>query len=123
MFNFIKWAAILEFFRANSKILKRIIIFLSTFFILNIFYSKWETVLLNTNADALFYLLVIYSTIIFSMFIWVLFSLPFFTSFAKSKKTNEVKRSFDTRSYDYEKIRDVKKFPTLKSSNERLLED
>ena len=123
IFNLIKWASIVAFIQANSKITKRIVIFVASFYILNTFYSKWETMLLELNPDSLLYLLIAYTLIIFFMFIWVLFSLPFFSSFSKSKKVLEVRQSIDSRSYDYEKIRDVKKFPKLKSSKEFILKD
>ena len=123
MFNFIKWASIAAFIQANSKITKRLVIFIISFYILNTFYSKWETVLLELNPDSLFHLLIIYTLVIFIMFVWVLFSLPFFSSFSKSNKALEVRKSIDSKSYDYEKIRDVRKFPKLKSSNERSLQD
>ena len=123
MFNLIKWASIVAFIQANSKITKRIVIFVASFYILNTFYSKWETMLLELNPDSLLYLLIAYTLIIFFMFIWVLFSLPFFSSFSKSKKVLEVRQSIDSRSYDYEKIRDVKKFPKLKSSKEFIIKD
>jgi hypothetical protein len=123
MFNFIKWASIAAFIQANSIITKRIVIFIISFYILNTFYSKWEILLLELNPNSLFYLLITYTLVIFFIFVWVLFSLPFFNSFSKSKKVLEVRNSIDTKSYDYEKIRDVRKFPKLKSSNERSLQD
>ena len=123
MIKLLTRASIAAFIYANAKIFTRIIILIIAFISLNTFYSKWETLLLATNPEKLVYLLGIYSFIIFTLLIWVIISLPFFTSFTKSVKTLEVKKSIKNRSYDYEKIADVRSHPVLKSFNKRKLED
>jgi len=123
MIKLISRAAITTFIYANANIVLRIIIFFAIFFCLNIFYSKWETLLITTSPDSLFYLLVAYTLIIFMLLIWVISSFPFFSSFARSKKTLEIKKSIQERSNEYEKIRDVRLHPELKSTSRKSLED
>lgn len=123
MIKLLTRASIAAFIYANARIFTRILVLVISFICLNAFYSKWETLLLATNPDNLIYLLSGYSFIIFLLLIWVLISLPFFSSFSKSVKTLEVKKSIKNRSHDYEKIRDVRSHPVLKSSNKRKLED
>jgi hypothetical protein len=123
MIKLLTRASIAAFIYANARIFTRILVLVISFICLNIFYSKWETLLLATNPDNLIYLLSGYSFIIFLLLIWVLISLPFFSSFSKSIKTLEVKKSIKNRSHDYEKIRNVRSHPVLKSSNKRKLED
>lgn len=54
---------------------------------------------------------------------WFFSSLSLFSSFGRSKKTLEVKKSIAERSDQYSKIKDVKLYPKLKSINIRSLED
>ena len=123
MIKILTKAAISAFIYANASIFIRILIFTSTFFCLNIFYTKWENLLLVTNPDSLFYLLSIYSLLIFSLLLWVISSFPFFSSFSKAKKTVEIKKSIRERSDEYERIRDIRLHPKLKSSSSKILED
>lgn len=123
MIKFLTKASIAAFIYANARIFTRITVLVIAFLCLNTFYSKWETLLLATNPEKLIYLLSIYSFIIFLLLIWVIVSLPFFSSFSKSKKNLEIKKSIDNRSHDYEKIRDVRSYPVLKSIKERTLEE
>ncbi len=123
MLKFFTKAAITSFILANSIIVVRVIIFLLTFFCLNIFYTKWETLLLATDPAKLIYLLTIYTLILLMLLIWVIASFPLFTSLKGSKKTIEVKKSIKERSNDYEKIKDVKNYPVLKSHIQKKLED
>lgn len=116
-------AAITAFIYANSTIFIRLFILILSFVFLNIFYSKWENLLLVTNPDVLFYLLCIYSLIILILMTWFFSSLSLFSSFGRSKKTLEVKKSIAERSDQYSKIKDVKLYPKLKSINIRSLED
>jgi len=122
MMKLISRAALTAFIYANANIFLRIAIFISSFFCINLFYTKWEKLLLTSYPDTLFYLLSLYTLIIAILLIWVILSFPFFSSFAKSKKTLEVKKSFQDRSHEYNKIRDVKLHPKLKSSSEKSLE-
>ena len=123
MLRFLSKAALTAFLYANSIIVIRLLIFSLTFFCLNTFYTKWETLLLATDPNKLIYLLIIYSSILLIMLVWVIYSFPLFTSFAKSKKAFEIKKSINERSDEYEKIKDVRIYPTLKSNTQKTLEE
>lgn len=123
MMKFISRAALIAFIYANANIFFRLAIFLLSFFCLNIFYTKWENLLLVTNPDNLFYLLSSYTLVIFILLIWALSSFTLFSSFTRSKKTMEVKKSIKERSDEYNKIRDVRLYPKLKSSMAKSLDD
>ena len=121
--KFLSKTAITAFILANVNIFIRLTILVLSFVFLNIFYTKWENLLLETNPDILFYLLCIYSLIILVLIIWFFSSLSLFSSFSRSKKTLEVKKSIAERSDQYSKIKDVRLYPKLKSSTVRSLED
>ncbi len=123
MIKFISRAALIAFIYANTTIILRLAIFLTSFFCLNIFYTKWENLLLLSNPDSLFILLSLYNLIIFILMLWFFLSLPFFSSISRSKKTLEVRKSIADRSDQYSKIKDVRLYPKLKSSINKSLEE
>tara|TARA_B100001093_G_C26055959_1_gene688406 strand:- start:28 stop:402 length:375 start_codon:yes stop_codon:yes gene_type:complete len=123
MIKILTKGAIYAFIYANATIFTRVIIFAIIFFCLNIFYTKWENLLLITNPGSLFYLLIVYSFLIFILLLWVISSFTFFSTFSKAQKTVEIKKSIKERSNEYEKIRDVRLHPKLKSSSTKILED
>tara|TARA_B100000780_G_scaffold259831_1_gene211125 strand:+ start:1079 stop:1450 length:372 start_codon:yes stop_codon:yes gene_type:complete len=123
MIKFLTKAAITSFIFANSIIVMRMTIFLITFVCLNIFYTKWETLLLATDPSKLIYLLTAVTVILLILLIWVIASFQLFVSPKGSKKTIEIKKSIKERSNDYEKIKDVQAYPILKSHTQKKLED
>ncbi len=112
---------IVAFIGANAKIFFRLTISIAIIFISNILYSKYEALLLITNPEKLFIPLYIFTAIIITLIMWTLLSLKWFSSFSEAKKKLEVKNSFKDKPDDYEKIRDVSKYPKLRTSKNRIL--
>ena len=111
------------FIGANTKILFRLIVSTLIIFIFNVLYSKYEALLLITNPEKLFIPLYIYTTIIITLIIWTLLSLKSFASFREAEMKLEIKNSFKNKPDEYEKIKDVTKYPNLKTRKERILND
>ena len=112
---------IAAFIGANTKILFRLIASTLIIFIFNVLYSKYEALLLITNPEKLFIPLYVYTTIIITLIIWTLLSFKSFASFREAEKKLEIKNSFKNKPDEYEKIKDVAKYPNLKTIKEDIL--
>ncbi len=114
---------IAAFIGANSKIFFRLFLSSAIIFISNLLYSKYEALLLLTNPEKLFIPLYIYTTIVVLLIIWTLLSFKWFSSFKEAEKQLEVENSFKDKPNEYEKIRDVSKYPKLKSFKDKVVND
>ena len=114
---------IAAFIGANSKIFFRLTVSSTIIFISNLLYSKYEALLLLTNPEKLFIPLYIYTAIAISLIIWSLLSFKWFSSFKEAEKQLEVENSFKDKPDEYEKIRDVSKYPILKSFKDKVVND
>lgn len=112
---------IAAFIGANSRIFFRLSVSSAIIFICNLLYSKYEALLLLTNPEKLFIPLYIYTAIAISLIVWSLLSFKWFSSFKEAEKQLEVENSFKEKPDDYEKIRDVTKYPKLKTKKEDIL--
>ncbi len=112
---------IAAFIAANSRIFFRLSVSSAIIFICNLLYSKYEALLLLTNPEKLFIPLYIYTAIAISLIIWSLLSFKWFSSFKEAEKQLEVENSFKEKPDDYEKIRDVTRYPKLKTKKEDIL--
>ena len=112
---------IATFIAANAKILFRLVVSSAVIIVFNALYSKYEALLLATNPEKLFIPLYIYTAIIISLIVWTLLSFKWFSSFKEAGKQLEVENSFKDKPNDYEKIRDVTRYPKLKTKKEDIL--
>ena len=113
---------IAAFIGANSKIFFRLTVSSTIIFISNLLYSKYEALLLLTNPEKLFIPLYIYTAIVISLIVWTLLSLKWFSSFKEAEKKLEVSNSYKNKPDDYERIKDVMKYPKLKTHKQKILE-
>tara|TARA_B100000287_G_scaffold354734_1_gene345083 strand:- start:773 stop:1144 length:372 start_codon:yes stop_codon:yes gene_type:complete len=114
---------IAAFIAANAKILFRLVVSSAIILIFNVLYSKYEALLLATNPEKLFIPLYIYTAIVISLIVWTLLSFKWFSSFREAEKKIEVENSFKDKPDEYEKIRDVSKYPILKSFKDKVVSD
>ena len=114
---------IAAFIAANSRIFFRLSVSSAIIFICNLLYSKYEALLLLTNPEKLFIPLYIYTAIAISLIIWSLLSFKWFSSFKEAEKQLEVENSFKDKPNEYEKIRDVSKYPKLKTRKDSIIND
>ncbi len=114
---------IAAFIAANTKILYRLFVSSAIILIFNVLYSKYEALLLATNPEKLFIPLYIYTAIVISLIVWTLLSFKWFSSFREAEKKLEVENSFKDKPDEYEKIRDVSKYPILKSFKDKVVND
>ena len=114
---------IAAFIVANAKILFRLVVSSAIILIFNVLYSKYEALLLATNPEKLFIPLYIYTAIVISLIVWTLLSFKWFSSFREAEKKLEVENSFKDKPDEYEKIRDVSKYPILKSFKDKVVSD
>ena len=112
---------IAAFIAANSRVFFRLSVSSAIIFICNLLYSKYEALLLLTNPEKLFIPLYIYTAIAISLIVWSLLSFKWFSSFKEAEKQLEVENSFKEKPDDYEKIRDVTRYPKLKTKKEDIL--
>tara|TARA_B100001250_G_scaffold397940_1_gene405613 strand:+ start:170 stop:538 length:369 start_codon:yes stop_codon:yes gene_type:complete len=119
--GFLTKFGIAAFIGANAKIFFRLIISIAIIFIANLLYSKYESLLLATNPERLFIPLYIYTIIVISLIVWTLLSFKWFSSFREAEKKLEIKNSFKNKPDKYEKIKDVTKYPNLKTIKEDIL--
>ena len=113
---------ITAFIGANSKIFFRLTVSSTIIFISNLLYSKYEALLLLTNPEKLFIPLYIYTAIVISLIVWTLLSLKWFSSFKEAEKKLEVSNSYKNKPEDYERIKDVMKYPKLKTHKQKILD-
>ena len=119
-----KWllrAGLVAFISANSKIFFRAGVSAVIIFIGNLLYNKFEALLLITNPQMLFIPLFLFVTTTILLILWTLISLKQFSSFAESKKIDEVKKSFENKPKSFEDLADIKKYPTLKTKAGSIL--
>ena len=109
------------FIGANAKIIFRLFTSITVIFIFNILYSKYEAILLLTNPEKLFIPLYIFTAITISLIIWTLLSFKWFSSFREAEKKLEITNSFKNKPDDYEKIRDISKYPKLQTRKDKSL--
>ena len=114
---------IAAFIAANTKILFRLVVSSAIILIFNVLYSKYEALLLSTDPEKLFIPLYIYTAIVISLIVWTLLSFKWFSSFREAEKKLEVENSFKDKPDEYEKIRDVSKYPILKSFKDKVVSD
>ena len=114
---------IAAFIGANAKIFFRLIISVLIIFVMNLLYSKYEVLLLATSPEKLFIPLYIYTALVAILIIWTLLSFKWFSSFKEAAKKIEVTNSFKNKPDDYEKIRDVSKYPKLKTRKDEILSE
>ena len=114
---------IAAFIGANAKIFFRLIVSVLIIFVMNLLYSKYEVLLLATSPEKLFIPLYIYTALVAILIIWTLLSFKWFSSFKEAAKTLEVTNSFKNKPDDYEKIRDVSKYPKLKTRKDEILSE
>tara|TARA_B100000965_G_scaffold227591_1_gene190491 strand:+ start:117 stop:485 length:369 start_codon:yes stop_codon:yes gene_type:complete len=119
--GFLTKFGIAAFIGANAKIFFRLIISIAIIFIANLLYSKYESLLLATNPERLFIPLYIYTIIVISLIVWTLLSFKWFSSFREAEKKLEIRNSFKNKPDKYEKIKDVTKYPNLKTIKEDIL--
>ena len=112
---------IAAFIGANSKIFFRLSASSAIIFICNLLYSKYEALLLLTNPEKLFIPLYIYTAIVISLIVWTLLSFKWFSSFREAEKQLAVENSFKDKPDEYEKIRDISKFPKLRTKKDDIL--
>jgi H+/Cl- antiporter ClcA len=119
-----KWllrVGLVAFIAANSKIFFRAGASAVIIFIGNLLYNKFEALLLITNPQMLFIPLFLFVTTTILLILWTLISLKQFSSFAESKKIDEVKKSFENKPQSFEDLSDIKKHPKLKTKADKLL--
>ena len=119
-----KWlirVGLVAFISANSKIFFRTGASAVIIFIGNLLYNKFEALLLITNPQMLFIPLFLFVTTTILLILWTLISLKQFSSFAESKKIDEVKKSFENKPQSFEDLSDIKKHPKLKTKADKLL--
>ena len=119
-----KWllrAGLVAFISANSKIFFRAGVSAVIIFIGNLLYNKFEALLLITNPQMLYIPLFLFVTTTILLILWTLFSLKQLSSFAESKKIDEVKKSFENKPQSFEDLSDIKKHPKLKTKADKLL--
>jgi|TARA_B110000438_G_scaffold161475_1_gene154695 H+/Cl- antiporter ClcA len=119
-----KWllrVGLVAFIAANSKIFFRTGASAVIIFIGNLLYNKFEALLLITNPQMLFIPLFLFVTTTILLILWTLISLKQFSSFAESKKIDEVKKSFENKPQSFEDLSDIKKHPKLKTKADKLL--
>ncbi|MDC1475666.1 hypothetical protein N8472_04615 [Gammaproteobacteria bacterium] len=119
-----KWllrVGLVAFIAANSKIFFRAGASAVIIFIGNLLYNKFEALLLITNPQMLFIPLFLFVTTTILLILWTLISLKQFSSFAESKKIDEVKKSFINKPQSFEDLSDIKKHPKLKTKADKLL--
>ena len=120
--NFLAKLGIAAFVGANARIFFRLSISSIIFFVINSLYNKYESLFLATNPDKLYIPLFIYTAIIVILILWTLISLKWFTSFKDSQEKLEIMKSFKNKDSEYEKIKDVSKFPKLKRTIDKILD-
>tara|TARA_B100000530_G_scaffold276339_1_gene189347 strand:- start:112 stop:483 length:372 start_codon:yes stop_codon:yes gene_type:complete len=112
---------IAAFVGANAKIFFRLVISISIIFIVNLIYTKYESLMLTTNPEKLFIPLYIFTAIVILLIIWTLSSFKLFSSFSEAEKKLEVTNSFKNKPDEYEKIKDVTRYPKLKTKKVDIL--
>ena len=119
-----KWllrVGLVAFIAANSKIFFRTGASAVIIFIGNLLYNKFEALLLITNPQMLYIPLFLFVTTTILLILWTLISLKQLSSFAESKKIDEVKKSFENKPQSFEDLSDIKKHPKLKTKADKLL--
>jgi H+/Cl- antiporter ClcA len=119
-----KWllrVGLVAFISANSKIFFRAGVSAVIIFIGNLLYNKFEALLLLTNPQKLYIPLFVFVTVTILLILWTLISLKQLSSFAESKKIDEVKKSFENKPQSFEDLSDIKKHPKLKTKADKLL--
>jgi H+/Cl- antiporter ClcA len=119
-----KWllrVGLVAFIAANSKIFFRAGASAVIIFIGNLLYNKFEALLLITNPQMLYIPLFLFVTTTILLILWTLISLKQLSSFAESKKIDEVKKSFENKPQSFEDLSDIKKHPKLKTKADKLL--
>ena len=109
--------------RANSKIVFRLTISIAIIFLVNLIYTKYESLLLTTNPEKLFIPLYIYTGIVVVLIVWTLLSFKWIASLKEAKSKLEITNSYKNKSNEYEKIKDVLTYPELKTKKDTILED
>lgn len=120
--NFLAKLGIAAFVGANARIFFRLAISSLIFFVINSVYNKYESLFLATDPEKLYIPLFIYTAIIAILILWTLMSLKWFTSFKDSQEKIEIMKSFKNKDNEYEKIKDVSKFPRLKRTVDKILD-
>ena len=120
--NFLAKLGIAAFVGANARIFFRLAISSLIFFVINSVYNKYESLFLATDPEKLYIPLFIYTAIIAILILWTLMSLKWFTSFKDSQEKFEIMKSFKNKDNEYEKIKDVSKFPRLKRNIDKILD-
>ena len=119
-----KWllrVGLVAFISANSKIFFRAGVSAVIIFIGNLLYNKFEALLLITNPQMLYIPLFLFVSTTILLILWTLISLKKLSSFAESKKIDEVKKSFENKPQSFEDLSDIKKHPKLKTKADKLL--
>ena len=119
-----KWllrAGLVAFISANSKIFFRAGVSAVIIFIGNLLYNKFEALLLITNPQMLYIPLFLFVSTTILLILWTLISLKKLSSFAESKKIDEVKKSFENKPKSFEDFADIKKYPNLKTRSKDIL--
>tara|TARA_B100001063_G_C16683552_1_gene513143 strand:+ start:444 stop:815 length:372 start_codon:yes stop_codon:yes gene_type:complete len=112
---------VVAFIGANAKIIFRLSTSVAIIFIINLIYTKYESLLLITNPEKLYIPLYIYTLITVTLIIWTLVSFKSLTSFKESEKKLEVTESFKNKPNEYQKINDVKEYPKLRTKKEQII--
>ena len=121
-----KWllrVGLVAFISANSKIFFRAGVSAVIIFIGNLLYNKFEALLLITNPQMLYIPLFLFVATTILLILWTLISLKKLSSFAESKKIDEVKKSFENKPKSFEDFSDIKKHPTLKTKAGSILDN
>ena len=118
MLKFIKNLFLAAWIKINGRDLIDLILSLALILLVSFLYRRWEALLLLTNPDVLFWLLIIYTFFLFIIVFRIFLILKKFVFLKRPEKAIEAKKSFINKPEEFEKIRDVKLRPKLKKREE-----
>ena len=105
--------------KINGRNLVDLVISIALILLVSFLYRRWETLLLLTNPDTLFWLLIIYTLFLFIIVFRIFLTLKKFVFLKKPEKAIEAKESMVNKPEEFKKIRDVKLRPKLFSRSKR----
>ena len=103
--------------KINGRNLVDLVISIALILLVSFLYRRWETLLLLTNPDTLFWLLIIYTFFLLIIVFRIFLTLKKFVFLRKPEKAIKAKESLVNKPEEFEKIRDVKLRPILKRKN------
>ena len=118
MFKFLKNLLMVTWVKINGRNLVDLIISIALILLVSFLYRRWEALLLLTNPDTLFWLLIIYTFFLLIIVFRIFLTLKKFVFLRKPEKAIKAKESLVNKPEEFEKIRDVKLRPNLKRRND-----